>query len=191
MLGVLAFLVMVGLWYRLAIALFWLAFTYVALLDKTQYLNHFYLVSLLSFLLIFVPANRAWSLDAYFWPQIARPDAPAWTLWILRFQVAIPYIYGGLAKLNGDWLARPADAALDVADGGSPRLDCRRLASTGWPWCSATADWCSTWAWCRCFSGGGRELRVLLGRGVSRHECRDVSDRHFPLADDRRDDALL
>jgi hypothetical protein len=103
-LGVLAFLVMVGLAYRLAIGLFWLAFTYVALLDKTQYLNHFYLVSLVSLLLVFVPANRAWSLDAYFWPRIARADAPAWTLWILRFQVAIPYVYGGIAKLNGDWL---------------------------------------------------------------------------------------
>jgi vitamin K-dependent gamma-carboxylase len=103
-LGLLAFLVMVGLWYRVAIGLFWLAFTYVALLDKSQYLNHFYLVSLLAFLMIFVPANRAWSLDAWFWPQIARPTVPAWMLWMLRFQVAIPYIYGGLAKLNGDWL---------------------------------------------------------------------------------------
>jgi hypothetical protein len=89
-LGLLAFLVMVGLWYRMAIVLLWLAFTHVALLDKTQYLNHFYLVSLLSFLLVFVPANRAGSLDAYFWPQIARTDTPAWTLWILRFQVATP-----------------------------------------------------------------------------------------------------
>ena len=43
-LGILACLVMLGLAYRLAIVLLWLAFTYVALLDKSQYLNHFYLV---------------------------------------------------------------------------------------------------------------------------------------------------
>ena len=30
--------------------------------------------------------------------------APAWALWVLRFQIAIPYTYGGIAKLNGDWL---------------------------------------------------------------------------------------
>ena len=24
---------------------------------------------------------------------------------MLRFQVAVPYVYGGIAKLNGDWLA--------------------------------------------------------------------------------------
>src|SRR5262245_60219684 len=40
-LGLLAFLVMIGLWYRVAIGALWLAFSYVALLDKTQYLNHF------------------------------------------------------------------------------------------------------------------------------------------------------
>jgi hypothetical protein len=104
-LGGLAFLVLVGFWYRGASVLLWLAFTYVALLDKTQYLNHFYLVSLLGFLLIFVPANRAWSLDAYYWPHIASDTAPAWSLAILRFQVAVPYVFGGLAKLNADWLA--------------------------------------------------------------------------------------
>ena len=28
-----------------------------------------------------------------------------WTLWVLRAQVGIPYLYGGLAKLNSDWIA--------------------------------------------------------------------------------------
>jgi len=104
-LGCLAFLVMVGFWYRGTSVALWLAFTYVALLDKTQYLNHFYLVSLLGLLLIFVPAHRAWSLDAYYWPEVAADTAPAWSLWVLRFQVAVPYVFGGLAKLNADWLA--------------------------------------------------------------------------------------
>jgi vitamin K-dependent gamma-carboxylase len=104
-LGLLAAMIAAGLCYRASAALFCLGFTYVALLDKTQYLNHFYLVALISFLLIFVPANRAWSLDAWLWPRIARADVPAWSLWLLRFQIAIPYVYGGIAKLNGDWLA--------------------------------------------------------------------------------------
>jgi vitamin K-dependent gamma-carboxylase len=103
-LGVLAALIAVGYQYRLATALFWLGFTYVALLDRTQYLNHFYLISLLVLLLCFVPANSLWSLDARLRPQLRSDTVPAWSLWLLRFQVAIPYLYGGIAKLNGDWL---------------------------------------------------------------------------------------
>lgn len=103
-LGALATCIMVGLWYRVTTVLFFLGFTYVFLLDQTRYLNHFYLISLLAFLMIFVPAHRAFSLDAWRHPQISSDIAPAWTLWLLRAQIGIPYLYGGLAKLNGDWL---------------------------------------------------------------------------------------
>ena len=44
-LGVLAVLILVGLCYRIAAALFFLGFTYVFLLDQARYLNHFYLVT--------------------------------------------------------------------------------------------------------------------------------------------------
>jgi vitamin K-dependent gamma-carboxylase len=104
-LGALAVCIVLGLGYRLAMAAFWLAFTYVFLLDQAQYLNHFYLISLVSFLMIFVPAHRALSLDALLRPGIRAQTAPAWTLWLLRGQMAVVYVYGGLAKLNPDWLA--------------------------------------------------------------------------------------
>jgi hypothetical protein len=103
-LGVLAFCILVGLCYRLAAALFFLAFTYVFLLDQTHYLNHFYLVSLISFLLIFIPAHRAFSVDALLRPRLRTDTVPAWTLWLLRAQIGIPYFFGGIAKINGDWL---------------------------------------------------------------------------------------
>lgn len=101
-LAVLALLVALGLFYRMSIALFCVGFTYVFMLDQTAYQNHFYLVCLLSFLMIFVPANRVFSLDA-----MRRPGGetvPAWSLWILRFQMGVVYFFGGIAKLNGDWL---------------------------------------------------------------------------------------
>jgi hypothetical protein len=100
-LGLLALCMLAGFQYRLTATLFFLGFTYVFLLDKTQYLNHFYLVSLLSLLMIFVPAHRAFSVDAIFGAR--STVAPAWALWLLRAQVGIPYFYGGLAKLNADW----------------------------------------------------------------------------------------
>jgi vitamin K-dependent gamma-carboxylase len=103
-LAVLAVLIILGLWYRVAAVLFFLGFTYVFLLDQSRYLNHFYLISLLSFLLIFMPAHRAFSLDAARRPGMRSDTAPAWALWVLRAQIAVVYFNGGLAKLNADWL---------------------------------------------------------------------------------------
>lgn len=103
-LGLLALFIAAGFLYRLSAVLFFLGFTYCFLLDQATYLNHFYLVCLLSFLLILVPANRALSVDAWLWPDIRSQVAPAWTLWLLRAQMAIVYLFGGIAKLSPDWL---------------------------------------------------------------------------------------
>jgi hypothetical protein len=51
-----------------------------------------------------VPVHRACSVDAWNWPAHRSSVAPTWALWILRFQIALPYVYGGIAKLNMDWL---------------------------------------------------------------------------------------
>jgi hypothetical protein len=103
-LGLAAACVMVGLLYRLAAPVLFLAFTYFFLLDQTRYLNHFYLVCLISFLMCFLPAERAFSIDALLRRKIRSDVVPAWTLWLLRAQVGIPYFYGGIAKLNRDWI---------------------------------------------------------------------------------------
>lgn len=118
-LGILATLILLGLAYRFASTLFFLAFTYVFLLDQTQYLNHFYLLSLISLLMIFVPAHRAFSLDARIRSQIRRTTTPVWTLWTLRLQLGVAYFYAGIAKINGDWLRGvPLDRWLEHGDLG-------------------------------------------------------------------------
>ncbi|MEO0564665.1 MAG: HTTM domain-containing protein, partial [Chloroflexota bacterium] len=96
--------IMIGLFYRATTVLFFLAFTYIFLLDQAQYLNHFYLISLVSFILIFLPAHRAYAVDAALGLAQRSAFVPAWALNWLRFQIAVPYVYGGIAKLNGDWL---------------------------------------------------------------------------------------
>ena len=96
--------VMLGWRYRLSAALFFLSFTYVELLDKTYYLNHYYFVSLVALLLCFVPANRAFSFDVLRKPTLATGEVPAWSVTILKLQLAIVYIYAGIAKLNAEWL---------------------------------------------------------------------------------------
>lgn len=106
LLAVLALGIAAGFFYRTCAALFFLGFTYVELLDQTNYLNHYYLISLLSGLMIFLPANRLWSLDARRKPGLRADAAPAWTLNLLRFQIGIVYVFAGLAKINADWLWR-------------------------------------------------------------------------------------
>lgn len=103
-LGLLAVCIVLGCGYRAAAALFFLGFTYVFLLEEALYLNHFYLLSLFSFLMILAPAHRAASVDAALRPAIRSNAAPAWALFLLRFQVGVPYVFGGIAKLNDDWL---------------------------------------------------------------------------------------
>ena len=99
-----AFLIAIGYLYRVATALFFLGFAYMFFLDQANYLNHFYLIVLVSLLLNFVPAHRAFSVDAWMRPRLRSPTVPAWTLWLLMAQIGIVYFFGGLAKLNGDWL---------------------------------------------------------------------------------------
>ncbi len=104
LLGGLGLAVALGLFYRVAMALLVLTFAWLQLMDVSNYLNHYYLVTLLGALLVVVPAHRTWSLDAWRNPAIASATVPAWCSYLLRFQVATVYLCAGLAKLNGDWL---------------------------------------------------------------------------------------
>ena len=101
-----ALLVALGLFYRPAIVVFFLGFTYVELIDVTTYLNHYYFISLVAFLLVWLPANRHYSLDAYFGLVKPRQQVPLWTIGLLRFQMGLVYVFAGLAKINADWLLR-------------------------------------------------------------------------------------
>jgi vitamin K-dependent gamma-carboxylase len=102
--AVLGALVALGLFYRPAIAALFVVFTYLQLVDVANYLNHYYLVSVLSGLMFFVPAHRAYSLDAWRRPGIRATALPAWCTYLLQFQVAIVYFNAGLAKATSDWL---------------------------------------------------------------------------------------
>ncbi len=104
LLALAALLIAFGLFYRFATLYFALGITYVFLLDEADYQNHTYLICLLAILMVFIPSHRAASLDAWRRPAIRSRVVPAWTLWLLRFQLGVPYFFGGLAKLNKDWL---------------------------------------------------------------------------------------
>lgn len=93
-----------GYKYRLAIITFFLSFTYIELMDKTTYLNHYYFISLMSFLMIFLPANAYFSVDAAKNKRLRSQQIPQWTADSVKLLLGIVYFYAGLAKLNSDWL---------------------------------------------------------------------------------------
>jgi vitamin K-dependent gamma-carboxylase len=102
--GSAALAIAAGFAYRPACIVFALAFTYAHLCDKSNYLNHYYLVSLISILLVFLPLDCEGSLRVFLRPADRRPYARAWMLWLLRFQIGVVYFFGGVAKLGSDWL---------------------------------------------------------------------------------------
>lgn len=85
---------------RLGALLFFLCFTYVELLDKSNYLNHYYFVSLVAFMLIWLPTT--WR----------TPQVPKVVVFSFRFMLGLVYGYAGLAKLNADWLLHAQPLAI-------------------------------------------------------------------------------
>ncbi|MDP5307440.1 HTTM domain-containing protein [Paracoccus spongiarum] len=119
--GLAAILVMLGLFYRVAIVVLTLLFGYFFLLDKAEYLNHFYLVILLLMLMCVLPAHRTLSLDARFRPALRGAQVPYAAVFILRAQMEIMLVFAGLAKLTPDWLAgEPLGLWLRDRAGGFP-----------------------------------------------------------------------
>ena len=103
--GFSALFVSIGYKYRFSIITFFLSFTYIELMDKTTYLNHYYFISILSFLMIFLPADKFFSVD-----NLTRKNyfekIPKWTIDFIKILISIVYIYAGLAKINSDWLLK-------------------------------------------------------------------------------------
>jgi hypothetical protein len=102
--GILAFFITIGFLYRLSAFLFLVAFNYIFLLEQAHYLNHLYLVILVAILICAVPANRYYAVDAKLRPNKRSNTVPAWSVWILRAQFEVVYIYAGIVKINPDWL---------------------------------------------------------------------------------------
>ena len=99
-----ALLVAAGLFYRVAIISLFLSFSYIELMDKSTYLNHYYFISMISLLMIFLPAHANFSFDAYRKRDLASDSIPRWTIDSLKLFVCLVYFFAGLAKLNSDWL---------------------------------------------------------------------------------------
>ncbi|MCC9600307.1 HTTM domain-containing protein [Stieleria sp. JC731] len=150
-----ALLVAAGLFYRTAAATLFLSYGYIFLLEATSYNNHYYLMCLLAFLLIFMPAATRFSIDNLVRSRWRKPQAnseaaatelpsgmiPFWPVFLLRFQLFIVYFYGGIAKINADWLTGEPLFAI----GDQLRLTADRMV--GLPDSVQTIHFCLLLAW--------------------------------------------
>lgn len=104
LMGFSALMIALGFLFRIFAFTFFLLFTYVELIDKTPYLNHYYFIAVVSFLLFLLPANKFFSLDVKF--KIVKPvtHVPFWVPSVIKLQLGLVYFFAGIAKIDSDWL---------------------------------------------------------------------------------------
>ena len=96
--------IILGAYYRISMTSLFLLWGMVYLGQKTSYNNHYYLMWLISFVMIFVPANAYASIDAKKNPKVYSLVAPKWSVIIFPVMISIVYFYATLAKFYPDWL---------------------------------------------------------------------------------------
>lgn len=110
----------VGWLHPWAAALIFLTKTYTLLIESAEVNNHDYLICLLLFLYIVIDADHL---------QLV----PYWQVLIIQLQVVLVYFFGGVAKINSDWLLRAMPFAQSLGGAkvkkGIPFLAPRRVPS--------------------------------------------------------------
>lgn len=96
--------IILGAFYRICTIMFFILFTYVELIDKTNYLNHYYFVSIVSFILIFLPAGNNFSIDNKIQKKSEQELIPRFFILVIQFQMFLVYFFAGIAKINYQWL---------------------------------------------------------------------------------------
>ncbi len=104
MCAICALMVALGFFYRTASIGLFLSFTYIELIDKSTYLNHYYFISMICLMMIFLPAHAYFSIDSLRNKQLLSDRIPQWCLDSLNFFFCIVYVFAGIAKINSDWL---------------------------------------------------------------------------------------
>lgn len=105
-----ALMMAAGAFYRIAAPLVFLTWGYLFVVESTRtyWQSHYYLELLVTFLMIWMPAARCYSVDAWLAnrtnARTAVKTIPEWPIIVLRAQLMIAYFYAGVAKLTQDWL---------------------------------------------------------------------------------------
>ncbi len=144
LLGATALAIALGVFYRPACIAFALLFGWAHFADKTNYLNHYWFVTSMALVLALLPADRAFSLRTWRKPEERLTHIPPEMLALARLQVGVVYVFGGIAKLNSDWLfhAQPLTIWLG-ANTDFPlvgRFFALKSVAFAFSWCGALYD---------------------------------------------------
>ena len=107
----------IGFFTRWASAFFFFSFSYFTLIDKTLFNNHLYLFMLLALLFAFTNSERCYSLRNKLSKGSSSSYIDSWQIYIFRFIVFLVYFYGGVMKLDGEWLSGRIVEAMLMAKG--------------------------------------------------------------------------
>ena len=102
--GVFGLLIMVGYKYRFSMFAFTIMWSATYLMQKSSYNNHYYLLMLLSGIMVFLPAHKYASVDVKLNPKIKSYSMPQWCRWFIILQLFVVYTYASVAKFYPDWL---------------------------------------------------------------------------------------
>lgn len=138
-------LIMTGFFYRAGVLVFLLTFTYLCLLDKGYFNNHYYLISLMCFLMLWLKADGWGALG-----KKAVKSIPNWQIFILKSQMVIVFFVAGLNKINPYWLIEFQPMAFILE---------RKAEVSGLPFLKSMAI-------AAFFSYGGFLLDLLVGFGL-------------------------
>jgi len=94
-------MIALGLFFRYACLAAASIYGYLFLLDSFYFNNHYYLLILMGLLLACTDADRVWAVRR----KKSTAYVPYWNYLILQAQLCIVYFYGGLAKMNTDWMS--------------------------------------------------------------------------------------
>lgn len=103
-LGFLALMITIGAFYRVTTVLFAMGWSLVYFMQKEHYNNHYYLMMLIAWFMVFIPANRYKSVDVLIWSNIRSNVTFYWTRLIFILQLFLVYTFAAIAKLYPGWL---------------------------------------------------------------------------------------
>lgn len=101
----LAAMIMAGAWYRLAITTFSMMWTILYLMQKANYNNHYYLMLLLCWIMVFMPANRLYSVDVKRKVVTETYYCQRRCIFLFIAQLAIVYFFAAISKIDSDWFS--------------------------------------------------------------------------------------
>src|SRR5690554_516386 len=104
LMAIASIMVTIGFKYRWAMFSLFILWGMVYFAQKTSYNNHYYLMWLITFIMLFLPANTYASVDAKLNPKLRSLTTPRWTLTIFIVMISFVYGFATLAKFYPDWL---------------------------------------------------------------------------------------